>query len=452
MQVSIIRGASAPQGAAAALLRLPDFRRLLRTRLLSQLSDGVFQVSLASYVVFSPERQPTPGAIASAFAVLLLPFCLFGPFAGPLLDRWRRRQILVYGNLIRLLLCLGTAVLVLVHVPTPVFFGAALLVTGVNRFILAGLSAALPQVVTPTLLVTANALAPTLGTVATTIGGGSGFVVRLFLPGGPVANSALLVLAALGYGLASLAAGTMAPDLLGPDRGRQAPEPIRAVLAESVRGLATGLRHLVRECRPATYALAAVTVCRFCYGLLLVLLLMLCRNSFAAPDDQAGGIRWLGLALAASGLGIFAAAVLTPWATRRMGVSGWLVCCAALASVLTPALGLTFAPAPIITAAFLLGLVSQSIKISTDTVVQTSVEDAYRGRVFAVYDVLFNGALVAAAAVAALLMPPSGHSPVVVVGSAVLYGATALGYGLTLRRPRHPSSSPPLATAVPPGG
>jgi hypothetical protein len=37
------------------LLRLTGFRRLLSVRLLSQLSDGVFQVALAAYVVFSPE-------------------------------------------------------------------------------------------------------------------------------------------------------------------------------------------------------------------------------------------------------------------------------------------------------------------------------------------------------------------------------------------------------------
>ncbi len=448
VQVSITRGAPAPQGRAAALLRLPDFRRLLRTRLLSQLTDGVFQVSLASYVVFSPERQPTPGAIASAFAVMLLPFCVVGPFAGPLLDRWRRRQILLYGNLVRLLLCLGTALLVLLRVPTPVFFAAALLVTGANRFVLAGLSAALPQVVPAALLIGANAIAPTLGTVATTIGGGSGFLVRLVLPGGPEANAALLVLAALGYGSAALAAATMAPDLLGPqqpdpDRAR---EPLATVVAATGRGLLAGLRHLVRDCRPAAWALAAVTVCRFCYGLLLVLLLMLCRNTFASPDDQAAGIRWLGLALAASAVGFFAAAVLTPWATRRIGVSQWLVGCAAAAAVLTPVLGLSFAPAPIMTAAFLLGLVSQGIKISTDTVVQTVVEDDYRGRVFAVYDVLFNASLVAAATAAALVMPSSGRSVAVVLGSAALYAATAVGYGLTLRH--KPPVSPCLGTPV----
>jgi MFS family permease len=435
VKVSII-GHASPPGRAKALLRLSGFRRLLGTRLLSQLSDGVFQVSLASYVVFSPERQPTPGAIASAFAVLLLPFCVFGPFAGVLLDRWRRRQILLYGNLIRLLLCAGTAWLVLLQVPTPVFFAAALLVTGVNRFILAGLSAALPQVVPDRLLVSANAIAPTLGTVATTVGGGAAFVVRLFLPAGPHANAALLILAGIGYGSASLAARTMSRDLLGPVRGRQAPQPLLRVIAETARGLVDGVRCLVHDARPASYALAALTALRFCYGLLLVLLLMLCRNSFASPDNQAAGIRWLGLALAASAAGFFTAAVITPWATRRVGVGAWLVCCAALAAVLTPALGLFFAPLPIMAAAYLLGLFSQGAKISTDTVVQTSVPDFYRGRVFSVYDVLFNGSLVAAAAAAAALMPSSGRSVTVIVLSSLLYAATALAYGLTLRGSR----------------
>ncbi len=435
--MSIIGHASVPPGRAKALLRLSGFRRLLGTRLLSQLSDGIFQVSLASYVVFSPERQPTASSIAYAFAVLLLPFCLFGPFAGVLLDRWRRRQILLYGNLIRLVLCAGTAWLVLLQVPTPVFFTAALLVTGVNRFILAGLSAALPQVVPDrALLVSANAIAPTMGTVATTVGGGAAFIVRLFLPAGPDANSALLVLAGLGYGSASLAARTMSRDLLGPERGRQSPQPLLQVIADTAEGLVDGVRRLVRDSRPATYALAALTVLRFCYGLLLVLLLMLCRNSFATPSDQSAGIRWLGLALAASAAGFFTAAVVTPWATRRVGVGGWLVWCAALAAVLTPALGLLFTPMPIITAAYLLGLFSQGAKISTDTIVQTSVADFYRGRVFSVYDVLFNGSLVAAAAVAAALMPSSGRSVVVIVMSSLLYALTALAYGLTLRHSR----------------
>jgi MFS family permease len=416
------------------LLALPHFRRLLETRVLSQAADGVFQAALASYVVFSPEREPTPGAIAAAFAALLLPFSVVGPFAGVLLDRWRRRQVLVFGNLLRLLLCLGTATLVLARVPTAVFFAAALLVTGVNRFVLAGLSAALPRVVPPPLLVTANALAPTLGTLAATVGGACGFLVRLVLPAGPRANAALLVLAAVGYGTAALVAATMSRELLGPARRSVPAEPLRVVVAATAHGLADGVRHLLRDRRPAAYALGAISASRFCYGLLLVTVLMLCRNTFASPGNENAGLAWLGLAVALSAAGFFAAALVGPWGARRYGVPRWLVRCLAAAAVLTPALGLWFRPGPVLAAAFLLGLVSQGVKIGTDTIVQTTVEDGYRGRVFAVYDVLFNAALVAAAAVAALLLPPGGRSVVVVLGAAVLYAATALGYRATLRQ------------------
>lgn len=62
------------------LLRFRDFRRLLFVRLLSQGADGVYQIALAAYVVFSPEKQTSATAIASAMAVLLLPYSLVGPF------------------------------------------------------------------------------------------------------------------------------------------------------------------------------------------------------------------------------------------------------------------------------------------------------------------------------------------------------------------------------------
>ena len=78
-----------------ALLRFSGFGRLFAVRLLSHGSDGIFQVALASTVLFSPERAPTSGAIAGAFAAILLPFTILGPFVGVFLDRWSRRWILV---------------------------------------------------------------------------------------------------------------------------------------------------------------------------------------------------------------------------------------------------------------------------------------------------------------------------------------------------------------------
>ncbi|MFG2652980.1 MFS transporter [Streptomyces sp. NPDC048436] len=400
------------------LLRLRDFRRLLAVRLISQGADGVYQVALATYVVFSPEKQTSPAAIASAMAVLLLPYSLIGPFAGVLLDRWPRRQVFLYGNLLRAALASVTAVLILSGVPDWLFYASALCVTAVNRFVLAGLSASLPRVVDTERLVMANSLSPTAGTLAATVGGGLAFVVRLV---GPDSDAAVVLLGSALYLCAALASLRMARELLGPD-----PEVVKprlgAALSGTARDLMAGVRHLSQR-RPAAHALLGMTLMRFCYGALSVMVLMLCR--YAWSSSEADGLALLGLAVGISGAGFFAAAVVTPWAVSRLGAGGWIVACAGAAAVLEPALALPFTPVPLLIAAFLLGLTTQGAKIATDTVVQSAVDDRFRGRIFSVYDVLFNVAFVAAAGVAALMLPPDGRSMPLVITVAVIYAAIA---------------------------
>lgn len=402
------------------LLRFANFRRLLAVRLLSQGADGVYQVALAAYVVFSPEKETSATAVASAMAVLLLPYSLVGPFAGILLDRWRRRQVFFYGNLLRALLASATAALILSHAPDWLFYVSALCVTAVNRFVLAGLSAALPRVVDAERLVMANSLSPTAGTLAATAGGGLAFVVRLVLAD---SDAAVVLLGAFLYLCAALASLRLAPELLGPDAELVQPR-LATVLTGTARDLTAGVRHLAAPPRrEAAWALVTMTLMRFCYGALLVMLLMLCRYTFASTSDD--GLRLLGLALGTSAAGFFAAALVTPWAAGRLGPGRWIVVCAAAAAVLEPALGLPFAIAPMLVATFVLGLITQGAKIATDTVVQSSVDDGFRGRIFSVYDVLFNAAFVGAAAVAALMLPPDGRSVPLVVTVAVVYAAVA---------------------------
>ncbi|MGG7611697.1 MFS transporter, partial [Streptomyces sp. ZG43] len=222
-------------GDLRMLLRVRDFRRLLTVRLLSQAADGVFQVALATYVVFSPEKQTSAAAIASAMAVLLLPYSLIGPFAGVLLDRWRRRQVFLYGNLLRAVLAALTAALMVTGVPDWLFYVAALCVTAVNRFVLAGLSAALPRVVARDELVIANALSPTAGTLAATAGGGLAFLVRLLVAD---FDAAVLLLGGLLYLASAGASLTLAVPLLGPDPGQL--QHLRSAVAGTARGLVAG--------------------------------------------------------------------------------------------------------------------------------------------------------------------------------------------------------------------
>lgn len=406
-----------------SLLRLHGFRRLLAVRLLSQGADGVYQVALAAYVVFSPERQTSPAAIASAMAVLLLPYSVIGPFAGVLLDRWRRRQVLLYGNLLRAGFAAGTAALLLAGVPDWLFYLSALSVTAVNRFVLSGLSAALPRVVdTEEQLVVGNSLSPTAGTLAATAGGGVAFLVGLAGPEGSTADATTVLVGSGLYLSAALAALRMAPESLGPDPELVLPR-IAAAVASTARGLAAGVRHL-GERREAARALSAMGLMRFCFGALTVMLLMLCRYAWTDGEDE--GMALLGVAVGLSGLGFFVAAVVTPWLVPRLGRTGWMTLCAAVAAVLTPTLGLSFAPAPLLVAAFVLGVTTQGVKITTDTVVQSSVDDAYRGRIFSLYDMLFNVAFVGAAAASAVLLPADGRSTMLVIGVAVVYASVAM--------------------------
>lgn len=139
---------------------LRHFRLLLTVRLVGQFGDGAFQAALATYVVFSPQNAATPAKVAEAFAVLLLPFTVVGPFAGVFLDRWRRRQVLLWANLVRAGLVLAVAACAGANSTGLLFYLAALAGFSANRFILAGLSAGLPHTVTGAQLVTANAVSP----------------------------------------------------------------------------------------------------------------------------------------------------------------------------------------------------------------------------------------------------------------------------------------------------
>jgi MFS family permease len=402
------------------LLRLGNFRRLLAVRLLSQCADGVYQVALATYVVFSPEKQTSAAAIASAMAVLLLPYSLVGPFAGVLLDRWRRRQVFLYGNLLRALLASATAVLMITHVPDWLFYASALCVTAVNRFVLAGLSAALPRVVDGERLVLANSLSPTAGTLAAIAGGGLAFVVRLVIAD---SDAAVVLLGCVLYLCSALASLTMTADLLGPDRDLVQPR-LATALRGTACGLSAGVRHLTEpKRREAAWALGSITLMRFCYGALTVMVLMLCRYAWSSDPDK--GLALLGLAVGISGVGFFVAAVVTPPAAGRLGPLRWIVVCSAAAAVLELALMLPFTQVTTFIAAFVLGLVTQGAKIATDTIVQSSVQDGFRGRIFSLYDVLFNVAFVGAAGVAALMLPPDGRSAALVITVAVIYGAIA---------------------------
>jgi MFS family permease len=414
------------------LLRGQWFRRLFAVRVSSQFTDGVFQVALASYVIFSPERQPSPPAIASALAVVLLPFSVLGPFVGVFLDRWSRRQILAWSNFVRVGLLLVLAAFVSADVRGPILFAFILLCLSVNRFLLAGLSAALPHVVEDDELITANALTPTAGTLAFIVGLGAGTAARIACNRiGLDGNVGVLVIGALLYGVAGSLALRIPRNMLGPDFA--APRAaVRQEVLHVVRGLVDGLRHLGSR-RTAAYGLAAIGIHRFFYGISTVSLILLYRNYFHGVGESDEAFNQLSFAILVTGIGFITAALLTPVVTERIASRTWILTLLVGAAVTQVFPGALYNEPGILVASFFLGLASQGIKICVDTLVQANIDDAFRGRVFALYDVIFNVAFVAAAAAGAVVLPANGKSYGVLSAIAIGYLVTALIYGTVTR-------------------
>jgi MFS family permease len=171
-----------------------------------------------------------------------------------------------------------------------------------------------------------------------------------------------------------------------------------------------------------------ITAHRLCYGLWTVCTLLLYRNYFADYGAFRAGVGGLGQLIAMVAIGSGLAAVVTPVASRRLGFGRWPVLLLVLAGAVQAGFGLPFLLPLSLVSGLLLGFAAQGIKISVDTLVQYQVEDEYRGRVFALYDMLFNVALVFAALLTAIALPADGRAPVAFAAVAVAYVCIALTY------------------------
>jgi MFS family permease len=422
-----------------------DFRKLFGTRLVSQTGDGIITAAVGTYVFFNASTFPTPLAGAAAFAVLYLPYSLIGPFAGVLIDRWSRRQILVWSAPIRAALVVVTAALMVADNRGVPLYIAVLAVSGVTRFLLSSLSVALPHVTPVDKLVVANAVTDTLGGMMSALGG----IVALGInaaTGDTERGAALTMLVGGGcYVAAGLVATIMPKDLLGPNK-----EHRRAVrLADDISGVAAdlvaGARYVMKRRGPRA-ALGATSAYSFLFGPLFLMTILLYRNYFY-PAQVTVAESHVGTVAVLSAVGYVCAALITPPATRHMSKRAWITLMLVVAGVVAAGVGETFNQVAYLAIGFLMYLTRQSVAIASVTILQEGIEDGFRGRVFAFYDMLYNAAYAIGAALFAVFMAPDGKSPGVVAVVALGFVVAAVAYWLSAG-PSPTGESPPGASAA----
>jgi MFS family permease len=390
------------------------------------------QAALATFVLFSPERAATPALVAGSFAILLLPYSLLGPFAGVLLDRWRRRQVLLVASLVQAALTVGLATIAARGSDGPDLAVTVLLVLAVNRFVLAAISAGTPHVVPTAYLVTANAIAPTLGTAASVLGGLLGVALRGLNGNGDHGSVVILGVAAGCFVLTALVATTLGADQLGPPAGRH----VRS-LASVARGLVAGLARLAERPRAAR-GIALVAVQRGTFGMATALAVLQVRGALNPAGDPAVAVADLALVVALAGAGALLAALLTPKVVTRVDPVSWSAAAVAGGVGLGAVAGATASLPGLLTMGLLVGFGGQAAKVCTDARVQSDIDDRHLGRVFSLYDMAVNVAIVLGLTVAVLLLPVDGRSLLVPVLMALVAVTAAALAVLAERRDRLP--------------
>jgi hypothetical protein len=295
--------------------------------------------------------------------------------------------------------------------------GVALVALSANRFLLAAISSSLAHTVEPDEYLSANTVMPLVGPLGAVIGGVVVFGARFSL--GKVipvyqADAFAFALAACGFATSAFLASRFTRTALGPDRDHH--HTARDVL----KGLVAALGHLAHH-KPAALGLATLGAQRVLWGVAMVGTILIYRNHFHSVTEVNEAMAELSIWALATGIGFFAASAITPPMAARVGVRRWMIVLGISAAVAQAFPGSVFQRVTLVAASFLLGLIAQSFKICTDTLVQAHIDDAYKGRVFILYDMIFNAALVLASVIAASVLPADGRSVTIFLGLAVAY-------------------------------
>lgn len=381
----------------------PGAGKLTVVRFAGQFGDGLFQAALSGAILFNPERESNPAAIAAGFAVLLVPYSVIGPFAGAMLDRWDRRTVILWANVLRMVLIAVTAaVLYSGGGETPLLL-LALTTVGLSRFVLAGVSASLPHVVRTAWLVPMNSLLATVGSVFAAAGAAAAVTIIGVVGAGDVGSGVAVAASASGSIVGAVAAARFTTRSLGP-----ATLPDNHRLIEAVVDIAAGLKSgavAVWQSPTVTAAMTGIGVHRIAFGIDTLIMVLILRGDTAS--SLPAGLAGFGIAVGAAAAGMLLAAVLTPFVLPRLGRVRTIVVALIGAAIVQVTFIAALTQTSLLIGAFLLGVAGQTIKLTGDASMQMEIDDDHRGRVFALQDTVFNIFFVAALAVAAFVIGPA---------------------------------------------
>jgi len=363
-----------------------NLKLLLGAQFLAQAADGLAQAVFADVLVLEPLNQGTPSRIFVLFAVTLLPYSLLSPFMGVLVDRWARRDVLVWTNVVRGLMLVTLFLWTRVLPGNSGLFIATLMLLGLGRLFLTTKGAVLPVLLHEHHLLQGNALSGGGGMVAALAGAVAGIGTVSFVP-----PEAAFALAGVVYLLSAGASRAISDPL---SHGTSTSEP----LGDAVRGVAADLVAGIRAIWQrvgARLPLLSIFLLRTLAMFVAISAILIIKNTFG-EGERVGRLSSSALALGAAGVGAFVGALTASLLGRFLQRGGLILFGFAISSFGIVALGGILNIFSVMALTFLGGYGGFVTKVAVDAAVQESLPDHYRGRAFALYDILYNLASVVA--------------------------------------------------------
>ena len=405
------------------------FRQLWLGQVVSQLGDWFDTIAVMTLVLNLTGSGRDVGLIMVA---RFLPSVVVGPLSGVLADRFNRRTIMVVSDVLRAIVVLG---FLFVRRPDQIWLIYVLTVLQLtfSTFFEPAKSAVIPSIVAERELVSANAISSVTWSVMLTLGAVAGGLVT-----GWFGTDAAFVVDSATY----LVSAALVWSVRFPPRPPRPKTRLTIAKALGITDTLEGIRYV--RTRPRVIALLAVKPAWGLGGGILVLLAVFGEKIFPVGQNAATGI---GVLYAARGIGT---AIGPVFARRLAGESR---------PRMQVIIGLSFLVGGIFYAAFggatnyafallmlLIAHMGGSILWVFSTVLlQTAVEDNFRGRVFAAELALLTLTMAASNYITGELLDRFNYSPrVVTVGIGILFLLPGLLWFATARWwNREPSTTTP---------
>ena len=338
--------------------------------------------------MFLSAEKGTAIGVARAYAVLVIPFSLLGPFTGVVIDRWSRRRILTFTPLIRAAATLG--IVVLTSGPASILlYALSLVVVSLNRFYISTTGAVVPSLVPEEDLLMGNSVTQVTGTVVTFAGLVLGTQIA-----DVIGDRGLLVIPVVLWPVSALVAVRIKKVLRPAGAARALYKELRRVTGDLIRGA----RRLMAT--PAALgSITSIALDQFLIGVVTVLSVVVFKEQFKQ------GVASYGRIVGAGGVGVIVGTATVGLFEQRLEKPRIIAMAFAVAGIVGVVVAPMITDLTVFVMSFTLGLTYPWRKVPADTIVQDSIPDRYRGRVFALYDLGFSLPRVAAAGLAIVLIP-----------------------------------------------